>query len=404
MGLTIKSVAQYQSDLQAGIISLTNAFTDWTSGSPELALTQALSRAFGFIQNLAIAIVNFARAGTSFGADLDSYVADYVPMGFTPRLPATFNAGILTFTKNQAAGTTQYLGIGTIIQNPTPSPASAIAYQVIADPTGTNANYSAALQSWVLAAGQTTLAVNAQALVAGTGTNVIVNTLTVIASPGTPFDSVTNATNIQNAQNQELDPALYARFTLWMTGLGGGTGPVMLSQVLSVQAGMTATLNENVSGTDSPQTPNVTIVADDGSGAIPSQTITAIYAAVDLKRAPGMPRTVVAPTNVPLTIEVNGTTIASGATGATVRQAIQTAIIQFVAANGVGGANALTGYVPSLKFPYVPLANLVASFIGTGATEGLASYSSITINGSSADVPLTTFQLATAVAANITVS
>jgi len=404
VALTLKSIAQFASDLQAGVQSLTSAFTDWTSGSPELALVQAFSRAYGFMQNQALAIVDFARAGTSFGTDLDSYVADFVPIGFTPRLQPTYDTGFATFTKNQAAVSQQILAFGTIIQNSTPSVASAIPYQVIADPTNTNPLSSAALGGWILAEGQTTLTPNIQAVNPGTGSNVIPQVLTVIASPGVPFDSVTNASAINNAQNEEIDQALYARFTKWMTGLGGGTGPVMEAQILSVAPGITYTLNEGVNGTDSVQVPMVTAVVDDGSGAISAITITNIKAAIDTKRAPGMPRTVIPPTNVPMVISVTGTAIASGFNPTAVRAAVQAAIIAFVAQNGVGGANASNLYTPSLKFSYVPLANLVASFIGVGANQGLSSYAEITINGASADIPLTTFQLATANATTVTVA
>lgn len=416
MGLTLKSIAQFASDLQAGIVSLTDAFTDFTSGSPELALCQAFSRGFGFLQMQAQAVVAFARAGTSFNADLDSYVADYVPFGFTPRLPATADQGPAVFTRNQTVGQV-ILAFGTIIQNPTPSPASAIGYQVIPDPT--NAASNELLGGYVTPDGTATMSATVQALPdpttglpTGTSSNVIAGALTVIASPGVPFNTVTNPDAINNAQNQETDIALRARFAKFMTGLGGGTTAVMGSQILSIQPGITYTINGGLNAAGTAQVPFFTAVCDDGSGAIPSGTLTAITTAVDARRTPGMPRAVITPTNVPLTIVVTGTQIATAtnpATGLpfdanTVRNALQAAILAFVAANGVGGANANNNYTPSLKFGFVPLVNLVGTFVGLGANQGLTGFSEVTLNGAMADVTLTTYQLATAIAANVTVS
>jgi hypothetical protein len=415
VGLTIKSIAQFANDLQQGVISLTDAFTDWTSGSPELALTQSFSRAFGFLQNQALAIIAFARAGTSFNADLDSYVADYVPFGFTPRLPATSDTGPATFTRNNTTNQA-ILAFGTIIQNPTPSPSSAIAYQVI--PDSTNSASSVLAGGYICAAGVATQSATVQAVLnsdgtaQGTASHVIAGTLTVIASPGVPFDYVTNPNAIQNGQNQETDIALRARFAKWMTGLGGGTTAVTGSQILSVQVGITYTINGGLNASGAAQVPCFTAVCDDGSGAIPSGTITAIAAAIDAKRTPGMPRFVIAPTNVALTITVTGTQIQAAtnpATGlpfdpATVRNALQTAIIAFVEANGVGGANASNNYTPALKFAYVPLVNLIGSFIGIGAGQGLSGYGAVTLDGGTSDVALTTYQLATASTGTVTIS
>lgn len=416
MALTLKSVAQFASDLQQGIMGILSAnppsqqITDFSDASPAAALTETFAEQYGFLQNQAVAVENFARLGTCDDAGADSFVADYVPFGFTPRLGATYCVGPATFTRNLPATiTTPPLLVGTIIQNPTPSPSAAIQYQVVADTT--NPAYSAnaggpGIAGYQPAAGLTQFAQAplVQALVAGAGSRVLAGTLTVIASPSVPFDTVTNAAAIVNGQNQESTPAMVARFAKWATGLGGGTQAVMGSQILGVQPGMTYTINDGLDQNGNPQVPLFTAVVDDGSGAIPAQTLANVTAAIDVKRTPGMPRKVIAPTDVPLQIAVTGTQIQAGFDPVATRAALQSAIIAYVMANGVGGANQTNNYTPSLKFAYVPLVNLVASFIGLGAAQGLAGYSGITLNGGTSDVALTTYQLATASAATVTVS
>lgn len=415
MALTLKSVAQFASDLQQGIMAIlagnppSQQITDFSDASPAAALTESFAQQFGFLQAQAQAVEAFARLGTCDDAGADSYVADFVPFGFTARLAATFSQGPATFTRNQASSSPQVLLVGTIIQNPTPSPSAAIGYQVIADTT--NAAYSVnaggpGIAGYTLAAGLTQFAQAplVQALKAGSASRVLANVLTVIASPSVPFDTVTNAAAIQNGQDQETTIALVARFAKWATGLGGGTTAVVGAAILGVQPGMTYTINDSLDANGNPKVPYFTAVVDDGSGATPAQTLATVAAAVDVKRTPGMPRSVIAPTDVPLTIAVTGTTIQPGFDPVATRAAVQSAIIAYVMANGVGGANAINGYVPALKFAYVPLVNLIASFIGIGAAQGLAGYAAITLNGGTSDVALTPYQLATASAATVTVS
>lgn len=413
MGLTLKSWSQFVSDLQAGVVAITSKITDWSAGEPALAMAQSFATQFTFLQTQAQQVWAYARLGTvQTDADADSFVADYVPAGFTPRLPATFDVGPAHFTRNQASTSNQVLLVGSVIQNQTPAPAQAIGYAVIADTT--NAAYSATaggpgVPGYTLTAGLLTFAQDplVQAAVAGTGSNMIAGALSVIASGAVPFDNVTNPAAIANAQNQESTIALKARWAKWVSGIAGGTNARMGAAILGVQSGITYTINDGLNAAGAAQVPFFTVVADDGSGAIPAGTLTAIAKAVDTYRTPGMPRAVIAPTNELMTIAVNGTSWNSGTDPATGRAALQAAILAFVAANGVGGASAANAYVPSGKLSYVALVNLAASFIGiagVNGAQGLAGYASVTLNGGTADVALSPYQLAVANAGSVAIS
>ena len=137
---------------------------------------------------------------------------------------------------------------------------------------------------------------------------------------------------------------------------------------------------------------------------VPPLTVTNISNAITAVRAAGISYAAIAPTNLAITVNIFGTVIQSGFNAASVRSAIATAVQAYVNTNGVGGANAGNLYVPSLKITYVGIAGVVASFIGIGASQGLGSYSSITVSGGTVDIALTTYQLARAGAGSVVVT
>lgn len=413
MGLTLKSVSQFISDLQTGIISALSGnppdqqITNFSTGSVALAITESTGAQMAFLQSQAYAVELLTRASTSYGADLDSLIADYNMQ--PPRQSPTFDAGSATFVRNQASASSQVLLVGTIIQNPTPSPASAVQYQVVADTT--NAAYSATAggvgyPGYTLTAGLTQFAQAPliKALVAGTASNVIAGSLSVIASPSVPFDTVSNGSDINNAQDKETDLELFVRFQKYISSLAKANFAAIEAAILGTQVGLTYTINDKLDASDSPRVAYFTVVADDGSGAIPTPTLQLISASVDIVRAAGIGFTVIAPTNQTITVLVSGSSVQPSFNATLVKAAIQAAIIAYINSNGVYGANVNNAYVGTGKLSYVGIANVVGSFIGVNANQGLSSYSGITVNSGTVDIALTSYQLARATTGTVTVS
>lgn len=361
----------------------------------------------GFIQSQAVAVSLLTRASTSYGTDLDSFVADYNLQ--PPRQAATYDIGQVIFTRNQASSSSQVLLVGTTIQTPTPSPASSVQYTVIAD--ATNVAYSpnaggVGVPGYTLAAGLTQFAQNplAQAVLAGPTSNVISGALTVIASPNVPFDNSTNPYPIDNAQPTESDQALLARFTKYIAGLATANYNAIGAAILGAYNGLTYVLNDRLYTDGSAKVAYFTAVIDDGSGAIPSGTLTLTSNAINAKRAEGIGFSVIAPTNETINVAVTGTAVWPSFNATNVRTSIQAAIIAYVNANGVSGANAANFYVPTNKVSYVGIANVVASFIGVNASQGLQSYGGITVNSGTVDIALTTYQLGRSSISTVSVS
>lgn len=402
MPLLTQTPAQFISALVGGVAAATNRVTNFTSGSVVGAILNSVAAQLLFNQQQAQFAVAVSRAATSSGSDLTSFVADW---GLSPaRSPAVAaqSAGTqVTFGRFAVSSSTISLPVGTVIQNQ--SLTSPIQYRVIAD--ASQPTFNSGQNAYVLAPGASTLTATVQALVAGSAGNLLVASggLKVIVSTGSGVDYVAQSTDIANGSDQESDPALRVRFRNYILGLSNATAGSIGAAIASVQAGLTYVINDQKYIDGSPLPSYFTVVADDGSGAIIAGTLTAITTAIANVRAAGISYSVIAPANIAVTIAVTGTAIQPGFTPSAVRSALQSALVAGTNSNGVGGYSSATGLV-SGKLSYVTLANLTASFVGSSAAQGLSSYASLTVNGGTADVPLSGYQLARTSAGSVTIS
>ena len=408
MPLPVQSASQFVAGIQNAIVAFTSKVKNFTSGSVAGAITNAVAAQLLFIQQQAVYQVAITRAATSNGADLTSFVADYLLS--PPRLLIVAPYGQATFGKYQAATTQCVIPVGSVIQTPTLPPNSPVQYLVIADPT--NVNYNPALGTiggYAIQPGGYSVNATVQAIIPsgvtdGTTLNVQPGALSVIVTPGIPCDTVTNATAILNGVAQETDPALRVRFQKYISSLTKGSLNAVATAILSVQAGLSYVINEGLDPYGGVQTSNFAVIVDDGSGAVSPAILANIATAIDVVRAAGITRSVTAPTNVTITVLVNGTTYFPNFSSGAVKTALQAAIIAWVNTNGVGGANVGNAYTPSLALSYADLLTVIAGFIGTGVGQGLMGYSSVTINSVTGNISLTGFQLARASAATVTIN
>ena len=413
MPLNIQSPAQIFTGISQSITSLylrkpNQSPLSFVSGSMLGAIGNAVTAWLFYLQGQIAYVFGVTRAGTSTGADLTSWGADY---GMSPaRVPATYALSPTAFALTTNTPTTVAynvpcsaqsvnglppVGSGLILQDTSSPPTTAIQYVVVADTS--NPTYNAGLNAYICSPGTTLFTITCQALLPGTTGNAAAGTIQKVITSGSPFTGVSQTADCLNGTNQETDAALRLRQLRYVGAISGSSNPALASRILAVQSGLTFTLVETP--------PAFNITADDGSGAIPTATLTAILGVVNNNRAVGTgPINVGAPANVPMVIVVNGTTAQSGFNITAVRQALTTAIVAFTNANGVGGANVANNYSPTLSFSYPALLAVIGSFVGLGPNQGLLiPYTSVTINGAQASVPLTFSQLARTSAANVTV-
>jgi uncharacterized phage protein gp47/JayE len=303
----------------------------FSDGDPLLAFWQSVAVQLDFLQAQVQLVLALARAQTSTGADLDSWMAQF---NFT-RLPAVYATGEELFERVLASGSDINIPPGAIVQ----TVGGAIQYQTVADPD--DPTWNAAAGVYVLPAGQTGIAVTVEALVAGSAANVVANTLTQFGSSVPGVDMVTNPAPIGNGVDAESDAAFRARFVLYLATLAQATEAAIRAAALGVQQGLLINLEENIQPNGSALLGAFTVIADDGSGNPPAALLTAIYNAVYGARAFTVQPFVIPPTSLTASISL-AVRLASGYAATTVNTAVQNAVAAVV--NGLAPGETLFAY------------------------------------------------------------
>lgn len=268
----------------AAVQAAANAVVDASEGSFTLAIGEAATGAFLWLQALLSKVMLLVRAATSTGADLDSFFADW----FFYRLPAIAATGQVTFSR----ATTTLAATVPIGQQVSTGP-NGILFIVTTDTT--NPAYSASLGGYVIGAGIGSVTVPIAAITPGAGGNVLANTITSLVAPIPGVDSVTNGAAITNGLDAESDPAFRARFQLYVQAFRRGTPVALKSAIANVQQGIICTLLENLDTGLATNNGFLTFIVDDGTGAPPTSLITNASLAVDAARAAGIRFGVIAP-------------------------------------------------------------------------------------------------------------
>ena len=393
-----KSLGTFVADLVTAWAVQMGISPVFQSGDPLLAIMQAVAMQLLFIQAQVQLVTAISRAQTSGGADLDSF---YGQFNF-PRLQGVSPSGQETFSSGGPAvnninipaavlgSNEQYVG-GTLVQ----TPGGAIQYQAIPD-TG-NANYNAALNAYVLTAGQSSVLVTIAAVSGGSAANVSAGQLSQLASVVPGIVSVTNVSAIANGTSPESDAAYSARFILYLASLSKATEAAITEAIESVQPGIEFNLIENVDTNDNPRLGEFVAVIDDGTGSPPSGLITEVQTAISAVRGFTILALAkaVTPEAVPIVITVR---VASGYVTGTVEAAVQVAIVAAANASLIGGTLFINAAVSSVA-PMGGVENAALSVPGV-----VSVMPGTTINGVAADYTPTPMQAARITTSNVTVS
>ncbi len=327
---------------------------DTSRGSVTLALAQAVKGVVLWLQALVVGALAKARLGTSYGADVDSWVAD---IGMT-RLPAVTATGSVVFSRNT-------VGVAALVPVGAPVSTGPGGTQFVVTTDSTNPAYSAAAGGYVIPATIASVTVPVACMAAGVVGNVAADAIGSFARPILYVDNVTNLVAFTNGLDAESDASVKTRVPLYTKGLRGAVDSAILFAAASVQQSVKLSLLPAY-----PAPGYYTLYADDGSGAAPDSFIQAITAAVQAVTSDGVLPIVMRPVDVPVT--VNATlALSTTAVRATVDANVSTAVAAFVAAMPIGGT-----------LPYLQLGAVVF-----GADPGIAGITSLTVNGAMVDVP-----------------
>lgn len=365
MTIVTKQIGGFVSDMIATWQAQTRLSIPFTSGDPLLAFWQSVATQLDFLQAQIAVVLSLARASTSTGADLDSWMAQFQFF----RLQAVPGTGAETFSINAVAGVSIIIPAGALVQ----TVGGAIQYEVVADVA--DPAWNPVANGYVLPIGSLSVSPTIQAVIPGPGSNVAANLLTQFGSSVPGIASCTNPEPITNGVGAESDAAFRSRFILYLATLAKATRAAILAAAQSVQQGLLIALLENQQPNGTPLLGSFTVIADDGSGSPPASLISAIFAAVDATRAFSVQPFVVPPTqifiSIGLSINVGPLPLPSGTSTATVNIAVQNAVATMVNQLSPGGRlNGSAIIAAALAVPFVAAVNP----------------SSVTINGGTADL------------------
>ncbi len=371
------SYSQLVQNIIASYAAATNTQPQLSPGDPLLAFIQGVSSQLVYVEAVINQLAAVTRAQTSTGGDLDTWMAQF---SFT-RLPATFASGSFTLSVLSTHSTAVTVPVGIVIQ----TTGGAIQYKLIADTTQTA--YNSAFNAYVLPANTYSINVTAQALVAGSASNVQIGQVNAFATQPAGIDLVTNNAAITNGIDAETDTAFRARFLLYLQGLQRATLPAIESAIVGVQSGLTYTVLDNTNNALQFQPGEFLVVINDGSGNPPSSLLAAVSAAVGAVAPLTVQWNVIGPTPVSGTVTL-AVSLAAGYTLVMVQSYVQAAVSNYAQSVPLGGVVAISGIVQAA----LGVAGIVSVQAG------------VTINGGTVDLILSGLEVLVCPPASVTVT
>ncbi|WP_271024997.1 baseplate J/gp47 family protein [Rhizobium sp. RCAM05973] len=363
--LNIKSFTTLVRDQATAIQSKAHALIDFTIGSTLRSIVESNGGIGLWLQSLILQVLALTRAATSFGSDLDTWVADY---GLT-RLASTAAVGSVTysrFTPTMSA----LIPIGSRVQT------SDFTQTFVVTVDTSNPAYSATSGGYIIPATVSSVTVPVAAQNASSGSNVQPNTVSVILNSIIGVDTVNNSAAFTGGTDGESDGALRVRFVNYLASLARGTVAAIKFAISNVQLGIVSSILENVDHSLNVQRGNLTVIVDDGTGSPPSSLLTSVYQAVDAYRAAGITFAVFAPSI--LTANVSAIVgVASDYDVDAVKGAVGQVVTNYINTLGIG-----------VTLSYTRLAQVIYD-----ASPGVASVSSLTLNSGTADLVPTAVQV-----------
>ena len=299
---------------------------DLTVGSTLRAMLEASASVALWVQWLVVQVLQTTRAGTSEGADLDSWMADFT----VARLPSVVAVGELTFSRFGTTGTA-LVPAGTLARTGDGS----VLFTVVA--AASHAGWVPALGAYRMEAGAAAMTVPAAALEAGSAGNVQASAINLVSAALPGIDGVSNAAGFLGGMDAEDDTALRARFTRFLDSRARATPGAIAYAVAGVQQGVRHALLENVLPDGSPLMGSFVVAVDDGSGVPSASLLAAVGAAIEEMRPVGAIYSVRGPLvgiiDVAMSVEVS-----PGAAPGTVRDRVAGAIAEHINGLGMGRA------------------------------------------------------------------
>ena len=285
--LDTRSQSTIVGTIAAGIQSrLTSVFLSFAKGKVLRALAETYAGNSLWLQKENLQIVMLTRLATSYGSDIDTFVADF-PLAGVKRLGAQAATGLCVFSRYSVGPTIGYVPVGGTVRTTD----GTQTFQVYADPSNpayvaSYANPDGSSGAYAIAAQVASVTAPVRGVTNGTSgqpgsnSNVGAQTIGLISSTMPGVDTVTNPGAFTNGFDVEGDDSVKARFALAVAGRSGGTVPAYQSAIANLRVGLTCQVlqNQDLNGAADPGM--VTVIVDDGSGNLSADLLKAAQAAI----------------------------------------------------------------------------------------------------------------------------
>lgn len=362
MPLQTQTFEQYLQNMVSAIQAENPQLTDFTSGSPLLALSQANIAAVAIpIQALLITLLAFARAQTSNGTDLDSWVAQFGSFPRKQALPASGDVQFYRFTTgNQAT-----IVVGQLVE----ASVGSVLFTVQADTN--NPNFSPSANAYIIPPSVQSILVPVSAVVPGASGNVSANAIDTLYSSIPYVDLVSNPSAFTNGQDSESDSSYLARFVLYFNSLSKATKTAIEAAILDYNNKLNINIVENEDYAGNFKPGFFFVILDDGTGSASNSLINDVKQVVEQVRGLTISFDVyaVASVNVTITAQI---TISPDYDEATIISQTETALNNYI--NGLKIGEGL---------PYTRVAQIIYN-----VSIGITDVTAIVLNGGTSDLTI----------------
>jgi len=381
MSLPTYSFQQIVNAQIAAIRANSSQLIDFSPGSVLLSIVEANAANAMWMQGLINALLGVTRLTTSHGNDVLTFVQDF---GYTPP-DAVAASGLVTFSRTITTNASYIPADGSVLVK---TSSTQVVFRVILDTT--NPNYDPVTNSYVMNVSVSSINVPVQAVIAGVSGNVLAGQIDTIISPLTNVTGVTNGSNFTNGANAPNDDQIKIDFVLYLQGLFRATLQAIESAVANVPGVVRYNVVENQSyPSNATQLGYFYVIVDDGTGSPPGSLITNVTNAVEAVRGLCIQYGVFAPTPVSLTMSMS--------------VLINNQITQTQARTDI--RNAIVSYIQNLQIgAFLPYSKVIEIIYDSAASPNILNVTNLLINGSTMDIVLTSIEVFTIVASDITVN
>lgn len=293
MQLSLQTFPQLLQRMSSAVQRSSGRLFDLSAGSVLRALLESNASIALWVQWLIVRTLGMTRAGTSTGADLDTWMADFSLI----RQPSVAAQGIATFSRLSSVGIA-VIPAGAQVK----SRGATQIFSVIGDPQ--HSTWQASSATYQVPSGVQSVDLPIVALIPGASGNITADMISLISTPISGVDFVTNNDALSGGMDGEGDPQFRSRFRDYMASRSQATFSAISFAIANIKQGIRYKIFENSDADGSWSPGQFLIIVDDGTGALVTSLLSAVYAAVDAVRPIGSRFVVMPPSLVPVSVDL----------------------------------------------------------------------------------------------------